>query len=115
MPVCLDEAVALSAANFDTYWPHVDNIWSSTGTVRIEKGQRTEYFRCRLHLKGDWIPEGGGKRIQERQKLSQTAMTCLQTMCVVCHTEGVTAEPLTGSAHTHSLDDLDCFKRPSIF
>ena len=42
-------------------------------------------------------------------------MACLQTMRVVRHAESVTAEPLAGSAHTHSLDDLDRFKRPLVF
>ena len=127
---CLDEPVALSAADFQAYWPHVDNFWSTTSTVRIEDGRRMEYFRCRLHPKGDWKPAGGGKQLWERQKPSWTAISCPQTMRVVHNAGTVTVEPLTGkflhlplhilifllgSEHTHTLDDSDRFKRPSVF
>ncbi|KAA6413982.1 MAG: hypothetical protein FRX48_02344 [Lasallia pustulata] len=31
-----EEAVALSAAEFDAYWPHVNNIWATPSTIRVE-------------------------------------------------------------------------------
>ncbi|KAA6409122.1 MAG: hypothetical protein FRX48_07466 [Lasallia pustulata] len=68
------------------------------GQRREEEGGQTEYFRCRLHSEEDHKPEGGGKRVRERQKPSNTAIGCPVSMRVVRHRGSVT---------------VDC--RPSVF
>ena len=60
--------------------------------------------------------KGGGGHIQERQKPSHTAVECLLSLRVVHHA-GMVIVSSVGEAlkHIHSLDDCNCFKRPSVF
>ncbi|MCJ1301535.1 hypothetical protein MMC08_004336 [Hypocenomyce scalaris] len=114
----LEEPVILSVTEFEVCWPHVDNVWKSTGTVRVIEGCRTEYFCCRRASKEDWMPQGGGKRVRKRQKPSHTAIGCPVTMRVVHHAGVVTVDRLRegeASGHVHTLDNSDCFKQPFVF
>ncbi|MCJ1302905.1 2,5-diamino-6-(ribosylamino)-4(3H)-pyrimidinone 5'-phosphate reductase [Hypocenomyce scalaris] len=112
----LGETVRLAAADFEAYWPYIDNLWSSTGTPRTNEGCKTEYFCCRLHTTENWKPRGGGKRVRERQKPSHTAIGCPMRMRVV-HAAGVVTVDRVGESpgHAHALEDSDCYKQPSVF
>ena len=114
----LKEPVILTVIEFEACWPHVDNVWKSTGTVRVVGERRTEYFCCHRAPKEDWKPQGGRKRVQKRQKLSHSAIGCSVTMRVARHAGIVTVERLgegEASGHVHTLDDSDRFKRPTVF
>ena len=43
----LEEPVYLSAEEFETYWPYVDNVWSYHGK-RDTKTECKTIYRCRL-------------------------------------------------------------------
>src|SRR4051812_226843 len=46
----IEDIVELSPADFATYWPYMDNVWSKQRTVAPtkEQGVVTEWYWCRL-------------------------------------------------------------------
>ncbi len=112
----VEDDFVLTADDFRTYWPYVDNIWSSVGAPASLKAGRTAYYRCRLHATKDWVPEGEGKKVRRRMKPSRTAIGCGMRMRVVTNGDCVTVSR-TGvcTEHVHTLEDSDRWKRPSHF
>ena len=99
----------------NSYWPYVDNIWSSKGTLRSTKdGGTVEYFRCRCHPVKEHIPENEGRR--KRQKSSQDALGCEMRIRVIKSLNIGTIDRTSNSLyHVHTLKDIDSRKRPSAF
>lgn len=111
----VEQTITLSAEQYNSYWPYVDNIWSSKGTPRNTKeGTIVEYFRCRCHPVKEHVPENEGRR--KRQKSSHDALGCEMRIRVVKSLNIVTIDR-TGKClcHIHTLEDIDLRKRPSTF
>ena len=109
------QTITLSLEEYNSYWPYVDNIWSSKGTLRSTKdGGTVEYFRCRCHPVKEHIPENEGRR--KRQKSSQDALGCEMRIRVIKSLNIGTIDRTSNSLyHVHTLKDIDSRKRPSAF
>lgn len=105
----------LAVSHFEAYWPHVDNVWSSSRKLRTSPDRTVAYFCCRQHRKKDHVPKGEGKSLRKRQKPSFSAIGCPMEMRVVTEAGPVTVERIgQGVEHLHSLEDSDRWKRPSF-
>ena len=67
-----NESINISEAEYASYMPYVDNVWS-----RKEKVKNTEYFRCRRWRKELEKPK---TRVGARAKLSRDKIECGMTM-----------------------------------
>ena len=109
------QTITLSSEQYKSYWPYVDNIWSSKGTSRNTKdGSIVEYFRCRCHPVKENIPENEGRR--KRQKSSHDALGCEMRIRVTKSLNIVTIDRTGNSLYyVHTLEDIDSRKQPSAF
>ncbi len=109
------QTITLFSEQYNSYWPYVDNIWSSKGTLRNTKdGSIVQYFRCRCHQVKKHIPENEGR--QKRQKSSHDSLSCEMRICVTKSLNIVTIDRTWNSLyHVHILEDIDSQKRPSAF
>lgn len=109
----LQEVISLPKAEWNIYWPHVDNVWTLK-KVNTAEGRRTEYYLCRLHSKRDWEPEEKTVACRQRQKSSRTAIGCEMKMRVVFRrVEDMVEVERLGNCHQHchSLEGSDRIKR----
>ncbi len=109
------QTIKLSPKQYNSYWPYVDNIWSSKGTPRNTKdGSIVEYFRCRCHPVKDHIPENEGRR--KRQKSSHDALDFEMRIRVTKSLKIVTIDRIGNFLyHVNTLEDMDSQKRASTF
>ncbi len=119
----IEDEIELSPADFETYWPYMDNVWAKcrTGAPTKEKGVITEWYWCRLRKSSKHKPQPPkpaepGKRT--RKKRSREDMECGMSLKVI-RTDGLVKSCRVvrgvekGLKHTHDLDFLDAAKRNS--
>jgi len=101
----LTKPVKLTAAEFTTYWPFVDNFW-----VTSNKSGLNQWYRCRLGLKKEAQKKHDNPK--KRRYREVRIRTCPCRMVVAKTVEGdVTIQQTPGSEpHDHSLDVADGYK-----
>ncbi|KAG9781113.1 hypothetical protein HRR83_001632 [Exophiala dermatitidis] len=119
----LEEPIELAVADFDAYFPFVDNIWRKlrAAEAQPEGNVKTEYYACRLRRGANQkphVPRPTPEGKQTRKKRARDDKTCGMTMKVVYN--GGPVESCTVSRavdkfqkHTHDLDYIDSTKRNS--
>ncbi|RMZ76690.1 hypothetical protein DV738_g4852, partial [Chaetothyriales sp. CBS 135597] len=115
------EPVELSVADFEQYFPFVDNVWRKTklGVDELAPGSNTELYWCRLRkapgLKPQPpkpVPEGKMRR-RKREKPDKTCNMAIK----VVHTDGPDKKVIISRTvskdeeHTHDVDYIDSIKR----
>jgi len=111
----LDDVLSLPKAEWDVYWPHVDNIWSKKKTNTAE-GRQTAYFLCRLHSTKDWEPAERTVANRQRQKTCRIAIGCGMKMRVIFRMEERMVEVERHGdcqQHCHTLEDSVRMKQNS--
>lgn len=119
----IEDEIELSPADFETYWPFMDNVWGKcrTGVPTKEKGVVTEWYWCRLRKSSKPKPQTPkpppeGKKTRKKRVREDTE--CGMSVKVV-HTDGLIKSCRVirgvekGITHTHDLDALDGIKRNS--
>ncbi|KAJ9633243.1 uncharacterized protein PV06_00941 [Exophiala oligosperma] len=118
----LEEPIEIPAADFETYFPFVDNIWRKMRTgEQPETSIRTEYYACRLRKVANQkphVPRPTPEGKQSRKKRIRDDKTCSMTMKVVYNSGPVDSCTISRVAdvfqkHTHDLDYIDSTKRNS--
>ena len=111
----VEEEVVLSAADFTSIWPYVDNIWSVQQSSRSKSNCFTRWFLCRLHRAKDHqsaTEEHRGKRA----KSAHTAIGCGMRISVAERPDGSVLIKRAGKCtaeHLHTLEYSDRYKRNS--
>ncbi|RMD39242.1 hypothetical protein DV735_g5885, partial [Chaetothyriales sp. CBS 134920] len=115
------ESIELSVADFEQYFPFVDNVWRKTklGVDELAPGSNTELYWCRLRkapgLKPQPpkpVPEGKMRR-RKREKPDKTCNMAIK----VVYTDGPDKKVVISRTvskeeeHTHDLDYIDSIKR----
>ncbi|KAJ5731049.1 uncharacterized protein N7483_005557 [Penicillium malachiteum] len=116
------DPIEISQAEFETYWPFIDNVWVKQRSNASKEGHcTTDYYMCRLrratHRPSETrppLPEG--KRT--RKKRSREGGICNFQIKVVRFEGAYSAvkifrTPGSDTAHTHDLDYSDRVKRNS--
>lgn len=117
----LGVTIIWSPAQFDAYWPFVDNLWvrNKPDEPMTKKGTRASYWYCRLH-QGEIASKGFGKRA----KKLRTAPKCAMKMKIIKRFDVDDVDkPLVSislsihtdrknpcSTHNHQLDFVDLVK-----
>ena len=105
--------LTLSAEQWASYWPYVDNAWSRK---EVSLDHRTEYFRCRR-----WRSETKSSRPVEaaiRKKKTRPAVKCRMAIKVTHQYSGdviISRGRECGDSHLDTLDEADQAKIPSVF
>ncbi|KIX02568.1 uncharacterized protein Z518_08509 [Rhinocladiella mackenziei CBS 650.93] len=119
----MTEPIELSVADFETYFPFVDNIWRKmrSAETQPEGSVRTEYYACRLRRGANQkphVPRPTPEGKQSRKKRVRDDKTCGMTMKVV-YSSGPAPSCILSKAvdsfqkHSHDLDYIDSTKRNS--
>lgn len=119
----LEEPIELAVADFDAYFPFVDNIWRKlrAGEAQPEGNVRTDYYACRLRRGANQkphVPRPTPEGKQTRKKRARDDKTCSMTMKVVYNAGPVESCTVTRAVdkfqkHSHDLDYIDSTKRNS--
>lgn len=122
----VQEQIELSAADFQRYWPYVDNVWVRQRTTTSNRGQTTtEYYMCRLKRPTtkakEKAPAPDGKK--SRKKMTREGGTCQMQLKVVRFEGAYSSCTITRMAgqdetlshtHTHDLEYIDSIKRNTV-
>ncbi len=110
----LAEPLTLSGAEWETYWPWIDNVWSYKRKY-VSQSTTTIYYNCRRWRK-TWAPEDGEKRVRKRLKPTRESIQCKAQLKAVWENGVVILSRVDLSCdHLDSLEDADYAKRPSEF
>ncbi|EXJ90436.1 hypothetical protein A1O1_03537 [Capronia coronata CBS 617.96] len=119
----LEEPIELAVADFDAYFPFVDNIWRKlrAGEAQPESNVRTDYYACRLRRGANQkphVPRPTPEGKQTRKKRARDDKTCGMTMKVVYNAGPVESCTVSRAVdkfqkHSHDLDYIDSTKRNS--
>ncbi|KIW20022.1 hypothetical protein PV08_00597 [Exophiala spinifera] len=118
----LEEPIELPVADFEAYFPFVDNIWRKMRSgEQPETSVRTEYYACRLRKSGNQkphVPRPTPEGKQARKKRARDDKTCSMTMKVVYNPGSAQSCTISRAVeafqkHTHDLDYIDSTKRNS--
>lgn len=117
----LNEPIEISLAEYDKYWPFIDNIWVKQRSNSTRDGLRTtDYYMCRLRRPTCRphpprpLPEGK----KPRKKVVREGSACNVQIKVVkfegaYSTVTITRTPGSAPTHSHDLHHLDKVKRNS--
>ena len=119
----VDDVVELSAADFERYWPFVDNVWLRNRAAASSKDANTvtEWYQCRLRKASDrpaYVPKPTPEGKVGRKKRVRDNVSCEMTLKVV-RMQGSTPiyRVMRGCGkdvrHSHDLDYVDGVKRNS--
>ncbi|PGH13695.1 hypothetical protein AJ80_06200 [Polytolypa hystricis UAMH7299] len=117
----LKDPIEISMAEFNMYWPYIDNVWVKQRSNSTKDGLRTsEYYMCRLRRptcrphQNRPLPEGKKPR---RKTVREGSMCNVQIKVVkfegAYSTVTISRTPGSSGAHSHDLDHLDRVKRNS--
>ncbi|KAL6244423.1 hypothetical protein RBB50_008665 [Rhinocladiella similis] len=118
----LEEPIELPVADFEAFFPFVDNIWRKLRTgEQSETSIRTEYYACRLRKVANQkphVPRPTPEGKQSRKKRIRDDKNCSMTMKVVYNPGPVHSCTISRAVdafqkHTHDLDYIDATKRNS--
>jgi hypothetical protein len=104
----------LSKADFEYWWPKVNNFWTQYNQHKGEKLHRTTYY-CRLkkHNKSSGPKEAGeGQNIKRRNTSYREADLCDSKLTVKVFLLDNQVEIFTINPHSHPMEDLDIIKKP---
>ncbi|RMZ80172.1 hypothetical protein DV737_g3082, partial [Chaetothyriales sp. CBS 132003] len=117
----VSESVEMSAADFEQYFPFVDNVWRRTklGIDELAPGSNTELYWCRLRkapgLKAQ-LPKPTPEGKTRRRKREKPDKTCNMAIKVV-RTDGpdnrvvISRTVSAHEEHSHDLGYIDSIKR----
>lgn len=115
------DSIEISLAEFERYWPFIDNVWVKQRSNSSKEGHcTTDYYMCRLRRptcrpsQSRPLPEG--KR--PRKKSIREGGTCNVQIKVVrfegaYSTITISKTPGSSRVHSHDLDHIDKVKRNS--
>lgn len=111
-----DGAITLSIADWNTYFPWVDNFWIRNKPApqhATAEGTRTAYYWCRFHSTKDHVPTRSGT--SKRNRSSRDAMGCGMKLKAVFHGEDFVEVLRHGECleHVHIMEDADRIKKHS--
>ncbi|KAK7968497.1 hypothetical protein LTR80_004990 [Exophiala xenobiotica] len=118
----LEEPIELPIADFEAYYPFVDNVWRKMRTgEQPETSVRTDYYACRLRKTASQkahVPRPTPEGKQTRKKRVRDDKTCGMTMKVVYSSGPVHSCTISRAVdnfqkHSHDLDYIDSTKRNS--
>ncbi len=112
----LKKVISLSKAEWNIYWPYVNNVWMLKKANTAERRQ-TKYYLCQLHLKRDWKPEKKTVACQQWQKSFCTAIDCEMKMQIVFQRikDVMKVKRLSDChQHCHFLENSDWIKQNSV-
>jgi 2,5-diamino-6-(ribosylamino)-4(3H)-pyrimidinone 5'-phosphate reductase len=115
----LDAPVELSNAQWDAYFPFVDNVWRKMRTMESQPEEHkvtVDYYACRLRRANQksYTPRPTPEGKQPRKKRTREEKTCAMTMKVVFNPgDTCTVSRATDGVlkHSHDLDYADGSKR----
>ena len=108
----LAEPVVLSQADWEIYWPFVDNVYAYRDKRPEKKdGSQLSYWQCRLHRKSWQGSRHAG--VRQRHKGSRQGSVCNFVVHVTRRLGGsyeIRRAPKHSNTHSHSLDESDAVK-----
>lgn len=116
----ISEPIELTAAEFNLYWPYVDNVWSRNA-IRPGKRGTCEYHTCRLQRETSLSRPPADPEKRRNRPPPREGGTCQMKVKVVRlmnPADGTQTVRIsrTGqcTAHSHDLDVSDKLKRNSV-
>ncbi|KAI5808718.1 hypothetical protein DFH27DRAFT_540784 [Peziza echinospora] len=125
----VDTSITMTAAEWDTYWPYIDNVWSHRSTQRSKKGPFvTHYYDCRLKGRPPGTPVNQDPNKKKRKRTARERDLCEMKIKIIETTTpnktytiekvkreiGTNGEEPAGEYHRHTLDESDRIKRNSV-
>lgn len=117
----LEEPIELPVADFEAYFPFVDNVWRKLRSTEAqpESSVKAEYYACRLRRGANQkphVPRPTPEGKQSRKKRVRDDKTCGMTMKVVYNPGPVESCTISRAVdglqrHSHDLDYIDGTKR----
>lgn len=115
------DPIEISIAEFQTYWPFIDNVWVKQRSNSTKEGRcTTDYYTCRLHRpshrSSETKPSSEGKPPRTR-KVREGGLCNFQIKVVrfegAYSTVTMARTPGSSTVHSHDLDYSDQVKRNS--
>ena len=112
----LDTAFEWTEADFDLYWPFMDNVWSRKRSSSLEDQTRTDYYWCKLRaVTKAYVPKPTSEGKRPRKKRAREEVTCDMSVRIAFK-DGryhISRGSTSDVRHSHDLDYLDGVKRNS--
>lgn len=118
----MKDTIELRIAEFDRYWPYIDNVWVRQHKAGADRTGRTstDYYACRLQ-RPTYMPKADTLRREgqpTRKKHIREGGTCQMRLKTIRYEGGYSGYTILQvgdqTEHTHDLDHMDKIKRTSV-